>query len=373
MASEAQIRANRANAQKSTGPTTEAGKRRSRANALKHGLCASVVVLESAELIKARSLEMFDSLAPQDEFQVWITNRVALLTIRVDRSERMERRSRDKVCLRALLSWDVDREAEVERLGAKLAGRPEEVAQELRRTRHGCEWLIRRWKLLAHAADVNKSWTDAQARLAFDLLGTPAAFREGTRPGLELDGTGRVVDEAADPAAVARRQIEALEGQRDLVAEIDEVERHLAESDLSHDSDAECRRLRRYETRLHREIRWSIAQLQSDAFDRRTRPDLRPTFDPGIEPEPAFESDSAPDLAPEPAPRPLPKSADEIAAEGWTPEMISPPFDLEPEEFPEPGRVADVPAILRSRKQKRQAKAESRRDAKRRKLEKLRA
>ena len=368
MASEAQINANRQNSLKSCGPKTEAGKRRSRANALKHGLCASVVVLESAELIKARALEMFDSLAPQDEFQTWITNRVALLTIRVDRSERMERRSRDKVCLRALLTWDIDREAEIERLGAKLSGRPEEVSGELRRTKHGCEWLIRRWKMLAHAADT-KPWTDAQTRLAFDLLGTPLAFREGIRPGLELDDSGRVIDEANDPAAVARRQIETLEGQRDLVAEIDEVERHLAESDLSHDADAECRRLHRYETRLHREIRWSIAQLQSDAFDRRTRPDLRPTFDPGIEPEPQFDSDSAP----EPALKPLPKSADEIAAEGWTPEMISPPFDLEPDEYPEPGRVADVPAILRSRKQKRQANAESRRDAKRRKLEKLRA
>ena len=101
MASEAQINANRKNAQKSTGPTSESGKKRSRANALKHGLCASVVVPESLELIQARALEMFDSLAPQDEFQTWLSNRVALLTIRVGRSERMERRARDKVCMRA--------------------------------------------------------------------------------------------------------------------------------------------------------------------------------------------------------------------------------------------------------------------------------
>jgi hypothetical protein len=179
-----------------------------------------------------------------------------------------------------------------------------------------------------------------------------------------------VIDDAADPAAVARRQIEELVAQRDVVAELDEVERHLAESDLSHDADAECRRLRRYETRLHREIRWCIAQLQSDTFQwRRTRPDLRPTFDSGIEPEPAFESDAAP----EPPVKPLPKSADEIAAEGWTPDQIHPPFDLEPEEFPEPGQPADIPKILRSRKEKRQARAEAHRDAKRRKLDKLRA
>ena len=367
--SAAKIEANRKNSLKSTGPRTEAGKRRSRANALKHGLCASVAVPESAELIRARALEMFDSLAPQDEFQTWITNRVALLTIRVDRSERMERRSRDKVCLRALLTWDIDREAEVERLGAKLGARPEEVSRELRRTKHGCDWLIRRWSLLANAADEGTPWTDAQVRLAFDLLGTPAAFREGRRPGVELDESGRVLDPADDQAAVARRQVEALQGQRDEVAEIDEVERHMAESDLSHDADAECRRLRRYETKLHREIRWSIAQLQSRVFERRTRPDLRPTFDPGIEPEPQFASDSAP----EPALKPEPKSADEIAAEGWTPEMISPPFDLHPDEFPEPGQFPDIPKIVANRREKKLKKAESRRDSKRRKVERLRA
>ena len=53
--------------------------------------------------------------------------------------------------------------------------------------------------------------------------------------------------------------------------------------------------------------------------------------------------------------------------------MIHPPFDLEPDEFPEPGQVADIPKILKSRKQKRQAKAESRRESRRRKLDKLRA
>ena len=359
MASEAQINANRKNSLKSCGPKTTGGKCRSRVNALKHGLCASTLVPESLELIRARALEMFDSLAPQDEYQTWICNRVALLTIRVDRSERMERRARDKVCLRAFLSWDLDREVEAERLGAKLSGRPEEVSRELRRTRHGCEWLIRRWSLLAHAADSDKGWTDDQARLAFDLLGTPLAFREGRRPGLELDEAGRVVSEAIDQAAVARRQVEILQLQRDEMAEIDEVERHLAESDLSHDADAESRRLRRYEARLHREIRWSIDQLQSTAFERRTRPDLRPHSDLGIEPEPAVE--------------PEPKSADEVAAEGWTPEMIHPPFDLEPDEFPEPGQSADIPAILRSRKRKRSARAEARRDAKRRKLERLRS
>ena len=44
MTSLRQIQANRRNALRSTGPTTEAGKERSRRNAVRHGLCAETVI-----------------------------------------------------------------------------------------------------------------------------------------------------------------------------------------------------------------------------------------------------------------------------------------------------------------------------------------
>src|SRR5437763_565656 len=49
MATHAQLTANRRNARKSTGPKTEAGKHRSSKNAVKHGLLAAIVPVETEE------------------------------------------------------------------------------------------------------------------------------------------------------------------------------------------------------------------------------------------------------------------------------------------------------------------------------------
>ena len=62
-----QLEANRRNAQQSTGPRTEAGKKTSSLNALRHGLTARVVVLPSEDLAAYRhfSDEFLVDLAPE--------------------------------------------------------------------------------------------------------------------------------------------------------------------------------------------------------------------------------------------------------------------------------------------------------------------
>jgi hypothetical protein len=62
-----QIEANRRNAQQSTGPRTEAGKKTSSLNALRHGLTSRIVVLPTEDLAAYQtfSAEYLASLAPE--------------------------------------------------------------------------------------------------------------------------------------------------------------------------------------------------------------------------------------------------------------------------------------------------------------------
>jgi hypothetical protein len=65
VASDAQIQANRLNAQRSTGPKTEAGKRAVRYNALKHGLLAETSLLPGEDAALFRDL--VDGIRAQSE------------------------------------------------------------------------------------------------------------------------------------------------------------------------------------------------------------------------------------------------------------------------------------------------------------------
>jgi hypothetical protein len=93
MASVAQVRANRLNAQKSTGPRTPEGKAVVAQNAVKHGLLAQQVVIRGEdpgefELFRDR---MVQDLAPAGSLESLLAERVAHLGWRLRRAERLDR------------------------------------------------------------------------------------------------------------------------------------------------------------------------------------------------------------------------------------------------------------------------------------------
>ncbi len=88
MATEAQIEANRANAQKSTGPRTPEGKATVAQNAVKHGLLARTAVLhgDDWEEYTCFSEELLDELYPDGVMEQELANRIVDLSWRLRRA-----------------------------------------------------------------------------------------------------------------------------------------------------------------------------------------------------------------------------------------------------------------------------------------------
>jgi hypothetical protein len=92
MISPFRLQANRRNAQRSTGPKTEEGKRRSRANALRHGLTAETVVasLEGAEDYKAFEATIIADYCAETAVARELVLRLASLLWRLRRATAIE-------------------------------------------------------------------------------------------------------------------------------------------------------------------------------------------------------------------------------------------------------------------------------------------
>ena len=92
MTSFRQIEANRRNAQLSTGPVTEEGKRRSRQNAIRHGLTAETVIdaLEDAEDYQAFEMAVTADYDAQSAVERELVLRLASLLWRLRRATAIE-------------------------------------------------------------------------------------------------------------------------------------------------------------------------------------------------------------------------------------------------------------------------------------------
>jgi hypothetical protein len=88
MATEKQILANQQNSKHSTGPRTESGKRRSRRNAIRHGLTAETVIdtLEDAADYRAFERAIKSDYSPQTAIESQLVSRLASLLWRLRRA-----------------------------------------------------------------------------------------------------------------------------------------------------------------------------------------------------------------------------------------------------------------------------------------------
>src|SRR5262249_27864740 len=111
--------------------------------------------------------------------------------------------------------------------------------------------------------DQGQEWSDAQRKMALDLLGVPSEFR--TAPTVfdpttaEPSPTARI--EHARSVVVA--EIGRLERKlRDVLEPLDRLEREAAEDGVRLESDPEIVRLAREESASHRKLTWAVRRLE---------------------------------------------------------------------------------------------------------------
>jgi hypothetical protein len=118
MATEKQILANQQNAEHSTGPRTDSGKRRSRRNAIRHGLTAETVIdtLEEAADYRAFERAIKSDYSPQTAIEGQLVSRLASLLWRLRRAViiesgllNMQAQTIQSPCLRPTSKYDGDR------------------------------------------------------------------------------------------------------------------------------------------------------------------------------------------------------------------------------------------------------------------------
>jgi hypothetical protein len=282
------------------------------ANAFKTGTAADCPrVPEDLATISARTINWYPGFRPQNPFHCWLVEQAVVSSLRIDRNDRIERRQRDRVALRAERFWDDDRRLEAEALGEQIAKKPAATLNKLRQTPQGCDWLIARWSALARFADGDKRWSVDQKNLAFSLLGV-RADEQSTEPGETIDLEGKAIATAPGSADLAHRQIAELLRRKQDVADVDALDRAAAMSDHGDETTPESKRLRQTNVVLHRRLKWCIDQINVESPYAETTQKAHDYYweDPVIEKPaepPIMASDRVAPATPRPDPVPKPR------------------------------------------------------------------
>ncbi len=161
---------------RATGPKTLAGKTKSRANAVKHGLrCQVVEPPQDREAIAERVAAWTEALQPADPVAAWLVARAAAQSVRLDRCRERENLALEENTAKAERDWFRRQRARARRLGHQLDTDPERFHAHLSRFALGCDWLIARLDDLARDLAIPGGyWSTEEFVRALALLGLEA-------------------------------------------------------------------------------------------------------------------------------------------------------------------------------------------------------
>ncbi|MGA2705320.1 MAG: hypothetical protein ABSH35_30075 [Isosphaeraceae bacterium] len=194
MATAAQIEANRRNARKSTGPTTERGKARAKLNAITHGMTAwtimPVLPQEDPKELEDKTQQAITAMKPRNPLEHDLVCRAVRLLGELDRAERVATAHLAHRVRMATRSGPETVSAcelkEVHELGSKLFFKagigpgyssataddyPAVIVRRLEASAEGCRWLLARWAELLNVIDRQAAWGDPEIIRFVGLLG----------------------------------------------------------------------------------------------------------------------------------------------------------------------------------------------------------
>ncbi|WP_435021855.1 hypothetical protein TA3x_002594 [Tundrisphaera sp. TA3] len=330
--SPARLAANRANALKSTGPTSPEGRRKSSRNALKHGLAGDGVVLPEGEAaeVDVVAAQLVAEMKPSGLMGRILLKRIAVFSHRLDRCGRHDaamtaRRVRD-----AQKARDAARRAEVNELGVILDIDPDRAVTRLLETPEGIDGLTEAWLVLrGKLAQPGKlAWNEHDDRQLDRLLGRHPGMHPPTQfdpilRALRGDFSGLTADQGAglsrnarmrwareQLAALIDAEVEALRELRPLIDDENEAADRAEAGDRAlFDPSKEAQLARRYEAAAERGLFRALREFHE--VEARNEPNAAPSIPAAPAPAPKAAPDARPvpirrrpATAPPPAPRP---------------------------------------------------------------------
>ena len=297
MATAAQVRANRENAKRSSGPLRTDP---TRFNGLKHGLRAEQVVLpgESQDEFDAERKAWFDDWRPMTHTRAVLVERAAVASWRLRRAVRAEASRLYEAGADVAHEFDMRRRELVDCALHLLPRDPGAAVARLRSDAAGIDCLIGLWEGLARAAADPAGWTSRQDHhdRLLGLLGHPAGSDpqglEAARASLTLlrangAGAGAPVPSEVAGAAAAVRAVcaeRSAELRRERSGFWDPPVLHLRMVDAAcAPTSKEAQLMHRYEMAHEKSLRSALRQLLTL---ERSGADLPDEPEPEPEPEP---------------------------------------------------------------------------------------
>jgi hypothetical protein len=152
--------------------------------------------------------------------------------------------------------WDHAKRSQANKIGARLSKDPEGVVRTLEQTRHGAEYLLGLWRMVADNIEGPGGLNEAQRWFVLDLLGVPHARRHGTTAVPAGNDQRGLLD-------LVNYQIVRLQTlQEEHLHELDRIERELAIQGVALVPDRTTRELQSSIASDMKRLRWALEQLE---------------------------------------------------------------------------------------------------------------